>query len=129
MHSNVARKKSSTGFLINNEVLVYSSDDIDLGNILTPRTNLRTLGLMFCTLIYLLIGAAVFDWLESEHEMQQRAYLEEREMKFVTAYNISDVDRERLRDTLVQLVPYRAGSQWQFSGSLFFAITVITTIG
>ena len=125
----MGRKKSSTGFLINEEVLVYSSDEIDLSNVLTPRTNLRTLGLMFCTLIYLLIGAAVFEWLESENEIQQRVYLETREMKFLDLYNISEVDRERLRETLVQLVPYRAGSQWQFSGSLFFVITVITTIG
>lgn len=35
------------------------------------RQNVRTLSLIVCTLTYLLVGAAVFDALESDNEMQQ----------------------------------------------------------
>lgn len=34
------------------------------------RQNVRTLSLIVCTLTYLLVGAAVFDALESEHELK-----------------------------------------------------------
>ena len=34
------------------------------------RQNVRTLSLIVCTLTYLLIGAAVFDALESENELK-----------------------------------------------------------
>lgn len=35
------------------------------------RQNVRTLSLIVCTFTYLLVGAAVFDALESDNEMQQ----------------------------------------------------------
>lgn len=35
------------------------------------RQNVRTLSLIVCTLTYLLVGAAVFDALESDNELQQ----------------------------------------------------------
>ena len=33
------------------------------------KQNIRTLSLIVCTFTYLLVGAAIFDALESEHEM------------------------------------------------------------
>ena len=35
------------------------------------RQNVRTLSLIVCTFTYLLVGAAVFDALESDNELQQ----------------------------------------------------------
>ncbi|ETN71040.1 hypothetical protein NECAME_04735 [Necator americanus] len=35
------------------------------------RQNVRTLSLIVCTFTYLLVGAAVFDALESDNEIQQ----------------------------------------------------------
>ena len=40
------------------------------------KQNVRTLGLIVCTLTYLLIGAAVFDFIESEEEQRQKEALE-----------------------------------------------------
>lgn len=39
------------------------------------RQNVRTLSLVVCTFTYLLIGAAVFDALESETESKRWAFL------------------------------------------------------
>jgi hypothetical protein len=38
-------------------------------------------------------------------------------------------DFEKLEKTIVDMVPYAAGRQWQFMGSLFFCAIVITTVG
>ena len=40
------------------------------------RQNVRTLSLVVCTFTYLLIGAAVFDALESETEYKRGKFLE-----------------------------------------------------
>lgn len=40
------------------------------------RQNVRTLSLIVCTLTYLLVGAAIFDALESEYEVKRRNTLQ-----------------------------------------------------
>ena len=40
------------------------------------KQNVRTLGLIVCTLTYLLVGAAIFDSIESEEERRQKEALE-----------------------------------------------------
>lgn len=42
------------------------------------KQNVRTLGLIVCTLTYLLIGAAIFDAIESEEEQRQKEALESK---------------------------------------------------
>uniref|UniRef100_A0A672QR15 Potassium channel subfamily K member n=1 Tax=Sinocyclocheilus grahami TaxID=75366 RepID=A0A672QR15_SINGR len=42
------------------------------------RQNVRTLSLIVCTFTYLLVGAAVFDALESDFEMREKEQLEEK---------------------------------------------------
>lgn len=36
------------------------------------RQNIRTLSLIVCTLTYLLVGAAIFDALESDYEVKRK---------------------------------------------------------
>ncbi|XP_054978709.1 potassium channel subfamily K member 3 [Sorex araneus] len=93
------------------------------------RQNVRTLALIVCTFTYLLVGAAVFDALESEPEMIERQVLEQRQQKLRALYNLSQVGYEELERVVLRLKPHKAGVQWRFAGSFYFAITVITTIG
>uniref|UniRef100_A0A9J7WXB7 Potassium channel subfamily K member 9 n=1 Tax=Cyprinus carpio carpio TaxID=630221 RepID=A0A9J7WXB7_CYPCA len=93
------------------------------------RQNVRTLSLIVCTFTYLLVGAAVFDALESDFEMREKEQLEAEEKRLQGKYNISEDDYKKLETIIMEAEPHRAGVQWKFAGSFYFAITVITTIG
>ncbi|XP_076862201.1 potassium channel subfamily K member 9 [Brachyhypopomus gauderio] len=93
------------------------------------RQNVRTLSLIICTFTYLLVGAAVFDALESDFEMREKEQLEAEEKRLLGKYNISEDDYRMLESIIMEAEPHRAGVQWKFAGSFYFAITVITTIG
>lgn len=93
------------------------------------KQNVRTLSLIVCTLTYLLVGAAVFDALESEFEIEEKRRLSEEEHELVVKYNISDEDLRNLTRNVIRSVPHKAGIQWKFAGAFYFATTVITTIG
>ncbi|XP_035037914.1 potassium channel subfamily K member 9 [Hippoglossus stenolepis] len=93
------------------------------------RQNVRTLSLIICTFTYLLVGAAVFDALESDYEMREKEQLEAEEKRLQGKYNISEDDYRKLETIIMEAEPHRAGVQWKFAGSFYFAITVITTIG
>ncbi|KAF7237367.1 Potassium channel subfamily K member 9 [Varanus komodoensis] len=93
------------------------------------RQNVRTLSLILCTFTYLLVGAAVFDALESDHEMREEEQLKAEETRLKGKYNITNDDYQQLEEIIMQSEPHRAGVQWKFAGSFYFAITVITTIG
>ncbi|XP_053105995.1 potassium channel subfamily K member 3 [Hemicordylus capensis] len=93
------------------------------------RQNVRTLALILCTFTYLLVGAAVFDALESEAETADCARLEKRQHELMSKYNLSEANYVELEGVVLKLKPHKAGVQWRFAGSFYFAITVITTIG
>lgn len=93
------------------------------------KQNIRTLSLIICTFTYLLVGAAVFDALESTFEMDKKGSFLEAEMKIRLKYNMTTEDFEKLRWHVVRLIPYKAGTQWKFSGAFYFALTVVTVIG
>ncbi|EHB17230.1 Potassium channel subfamily K member 9 [Heterocephalus glaber] len=93
------------------------------------KQNVRTLSLIACTFTYLLVGAAVFDALESDQEMREEEKLKAEEIRIRGKYNISTEDYRQLELVILQSEPHRAGVQWKFAGSFYFAITVITTIG
>lgn len=93
------------------------------------KQNVRTLSLIVCTFTFLLVGAAVFDALESESEMGNRQRLREEEQMLIDQYNITESDFKAFRLNIIKSVPYKAGTQWKFAGAFYFALTVVTTIG
>ncbi|KAK3575993.1 hypothetical protein CHS0354_007530 [Potamilus streckersoni] len=93
------------------------------------KQNVRTLSLIVCTFTYLLVGAAMFDALESTFERERRIALRKEEKEIRTTYNISFDDYAILKRNVMKTIPYYSGVQWKFAGSLFFSLTVVTTIG
>ncbi|EPY74196.1 potassium channel, subfamily K, member 15-like protein [Camelus ferus] len=93
------------------------------------KQNVRTAALILCILSYLLVGAAVFDALESEAESGRKMLLAQKRSELRRKYGFSAEDYRELERLALQAEPHRAGRQWKFAGSFYFAITVITTIG
>ncbi|KAM6961137.1 potassium channel subfamily K member 3 [Aplochiton taeniatus] len=93
------------------------------------RQNLRTIALIISILTYLFIGAAVFDNLESKQEKTQKRKLDIRKYELMRKFNLTKGNFDELEQVVLQLKPHKAGVQWKFAGSFYFAITVITTIG
>lgn len=100
------------------------------GRLLTmKRQNARTLALIISILTYLVVGAAVFETLESKQEKNHKRKLDARKFELMRKYNLTKENFEELELVVLQLKPHKAGVQWKFAGSFYFAITVITTIG
>lgn len=93
------------------------------------KQNIRTIALIVSTFTYLLFGAAVFDALESNNEKDERSRLKNEELQIQNKYNISKEDMDTLKINIIRFKPYRAGTQWKFSGAFYFSLSVITTIG
>uniref|UniRef100_A0A8C5SL53 Uncharacterized protein n=1 Tax=Laticauda laticaudata TaxID=8630 RepID=A0A8C5SL53_LATLA len=93
------------------------------------RQNLRTVSLIVCVFSYLLVGAAVFDALEAEAEVGHKRLLEQKRSDLRKKYRFSAEDYREFERLVLRAEPHRAGRQWRFAGSFYFAITVITTIG
>ncbi|XP_016343814.1 potassium channel subfamily K member 15 [Sinocyclocheilus anshuiensis] len=93
------------------------------------KQNVRTLSLILCMFSYLLVGAAVFDALESETESARKRMLEQKRSDMKRKYRFTEHDYREIERVVLQAEPHRAGRQWKFAGSFYFAITVITTIG
>lgn len=93
------------------------------------KQNVRTLSLIVCTFTYLLVGAAVFDALESDNELRQRALVQKLQNQLKDKYNVSEQDYRILESVIVKSIPHKAGYQWKFAGAFYFSTTVITTIG
>lgn len=93
------------------------------------KQNVRTLVLIGSTLVYLLVGAAVFQTLESPYEIEERRRLKDDEIELRARFNITSVDYQLIADNVIRSIPHKAGVQWNFTGSFYFVTTVITTIG
>ncbi len=78
---------------------------------------------------YLLVGAAIFDALESNREDLLRKQYQLAEAGMLHTYNISHSEYVELEDIVIKYQPHKAGAQWKFPGAFYFSLTVITTIG
>ena len=93
------------------------------------KHNKRTLSLVVLTFTYLLIGAAIFDSLESKNEAKDRRRFEELLEAFRAKHNVTKQEMKNISEIVVKFVPHEAGVQWRFAGSFYFSLTVLTTIG
>ena len=93
------------------------------------KQNVRTLSFIVGSFTYLLIGAAIFESLESQQEETLRNELDRFEHYFKSQYNISDAEFADLECMVIKYETYRNSSQWSFPGAFYFSLTVITTIG
>ncbi|XP_057338122.1 two pore potassium channel protein sup-9 [Microplitis mediator] len=93
------------------------------------RQNVRTLSLVVCTFTYLLIGAAVFDALESDTERRRWEFLSEIRRNMMRKYNISQEDYRMVEIVIIENKPHKAGPQWKFAGAFYFATLVLAMIG
>ncbi|XP_027896296.1 potassium channel subfamily K member 2 isoform X1 [Xiphophorus couchianus] len=95
--------------------------------------------IFFLVVLYLIIGATVFQALEQPHESYQKSVILKEKLEFLALH--SCINSTELEDLVKQVVSaVRAGvnpsgnlsnqtSLWDLSSSFFFAGTVITTIG
>lgn len=93
------------------------------------RQNIRTLSLVVCTFTYLLVGAAVFDSLESETEAIRWEFLQAAKDNFQKKYDMSEDDYKMLEFVIIENKPHKAGPQWKFAGAFYFATVVLAMIG
>lgn len=93
------------------------------------KQNVRTLSLIVCTFTYLLVGAAIFDALESEPEAAENRELQEIRANITARFNLTRGDWDEIRRYVIRSIPHDAGIQWKFSGAFYFTTIVITTIG
>ncbi|CAF0837647.1 unnamed protein product [Adineta steineri] len=103
--------------------------------ILTPGStasnriqNYRTLAYVITTLVYLVIGAAIFDKLESTEESKTHANLTARIRLFEQKHNLSHEDFLNLSRTVHFRIQFRK-KQWKFIGSFYYATVVLALIG
>lgn len=83
-----------------------------------------------CSLSYLLVGAAIFSALEYDEDQIRIHNLGKLEETLTSKYNISREDLKKWEFYLVAKANVQAKLyQWSFAGSVYFATTVITTIG
>lgn len=93
------------------------------------RANVRTLSLVVCTFTYLLVGASVFDSLESDTEKTRWDLLSTVRENFIKKYNMSTEDYRMLEIVIIENKPHKAGPQWKFAGAFYFATVVLAMIG
>lgn len=103
--------------------------------ILTPTSttpfriqNYRTLAYVVTTLVYLVIGAAIFDKLESKPEALRYDSIKARISVFQQKHNMSDHDFRNISQ-IIELRVLHKKKQWKFIGSFYYATVVLALIG
>lgn len=83
--------------------------------------------------VYILMGAIIFQALESKNELFERQSMHEERRLFQAKFNISDADMDEFLAKVEDIVDHGFNKnwveRWSLMGSLFFAGTVVTTIG
>lgn len=106
---------------------------------LSPNTKKLIIRIVFF-LIYLLVGAAIFQAIELPHEKKRRSDLQFDTIKenFTKKYNISTEDMKRFLQNLkealelgfdLEQAKFPNLQRWHFMNAFFFAGNVVTTIG
>lgn len=106
---------------------------------LSPNTKKLIIRIAFF-LVYLLVGAAIFQAIELPHEKKGRSDLQFDiiQHNFTEKYNISEEDMkcflQKLKKALklgfdLQEAKFPPLQQWHFMNAFFFAGNVVTTIG
>ncbi|CAF1096821.1 unnamed protein product [Didymodactylos carnosus] len=90
--------------------------------------NCKTLAYIIGTFIYLIIGATIFDKLESSHEDVRRDHYDKNISLFQRQHNMSRGDFDRLTSIILKNHQYKK-KQWQFIGSFYYSTVVLTLIG
>ncbi|XP_078356897.1 potassium channel subfamily K member 15-like [Oculina patagonica] len=84
-------------------------------------------------LVYMLLGAVVFQALESRNEEEEREAMLSARNHFQKKYNISQDDLKVFINKIEEIVDHGFSQhwvkRWTILGSFFFAGTVVTTIG
>lgn len=82
---------------------------------------------------YIVLGALIFQALEAKNEESERVDMTSTKEKFKKKYNITDKDMKVFMKKIEQVVDHGYSEKWvkrwSLLGSLFFAGTVVTTIG
>ena len=90
--------------------------------------NYRTLAYVLTTLVYLVIGAAIFDQLESTPESIRLTNLQARIDVFRQQHNLTEGEFDNLTRTVQFRLNYRK-KQWKFIGSFYYATVVLALVG
>ncbi|VDM25912.1 unnamed protein product [Toxocara canis] len=93
------------------------------------KKSVRAVLLIISTFTYLLLGAAVFEKLESNDDLERRQEIQLIASKMQKKYNFTRKDYELLQTIVIKSIPHKAGYQWKFAGAFYFATVVITTVG
>ena len=84
-------------------------------------------------LVYIFLGAVIFQALESHNEEEEREAMHAARNQFQKKYNISHDDMKIFISKIEEIVDHGFSQdwvkRWTILGSLFFAGTVVTTIG
>ena len=84
-------------------------------------------------LVYIFLGALVFQALESHNEEKERKAMLAAQIHFQKKYNISQDDLTIFINKIEEIADHGFSQhwvkRWTILGSLFFAGTVVTTIG
>lgn len=84
-------------------------------------------------LVYIFLGAVIFQALELQNEEEEREAMLEARNQFQAKYNISHDDMKLFISKIEEIVDHGFSQEWvkrwTILGSLFFAGTVVTTIG
>ena len=93
------------------------------------KQNVRTLSFIVSTLTYLLLGAAIFDALESQAEENTYKFIEKNTSIILTKHNVSHSAYVEFEQLVKEFDQFKKHPQWGFIGAFYFSLTVITTIG
>lgn len=101
-------------------------DNISIKN---KRPNLRTGFLVIITVLYLLVGAVSFEFLELELAEERKKLINEKINEFIFKYNLTNEKFEKIYKAMKLRGHYTSNRHWGFDGSFLFSTLVLTLIG